>query len=53
MEDYRPVSHGTSNNRGLLEMEEGTHVATKKLLITVTAKLFGKSASFRLKGKKG
>jgi hypothetical protein len=33
-------------------MEKGANVANKKLFITVTAKLFGKSASFRLKGKK-
>jgi hypothetical protein len=49
----RLPSHGASNDRGLLEMEEGANVATKKLFITVTAKLFGKSASFRSKGKKG
>jgi hypothetical protein len=34
-------------------MEEGANVATKKFVITVTSKLFGKSASFRSKGKKG
>jgi hypothetical protein len=34
-------------------MEEGANVATKKLFITVTSKLSGKSASFRSKGKKG
>ncbi len=49
----RLPSHGASNNRGLLQMEEGAIVATNKLFITVTAKLFGKSASFRSKGKKG
>jgi hypothetical protein len=41
------------NNRGLLEMKERADIATKKFVITVTLKLFGKSASFRSKGKKG
>ncbi len=34
-------------------MEEGANVATKKLFVTVTAKLFGEFASFRSKGEKG
>jgi hypothetical protein len=49
----RLPSHGASNNRGLLEIKEGVNVATKMLFITVTANLFGKSASFRSIGKKG
>jgi hypothetical protein len=49
----RLPSHGASNKRGSLEMEEGANDATKKFFITVTAKLFGESASFRSKGKKG
>ncbi len=49
----RLPSCGAGNDRGLLEMEEGANVATKKFVITVTSKLFGKSASFRSKGKKG
>jgi hypothetical protein len=49
----RLPSRGAGNDRGLLETEEGANVASKKFVITVKSKLFGKSASFRLKGKKG
>ncbi len=49
----RLPSRRAGNDGGLLEMEEGPNVATKKVVITVTSKLFGKSVSFRLKGKKG
>jgi hypothetical protein len=49
----RLPSHRAGNNRGLLEMEERVNVETKTFVITVTSKLFGKSASSRSKGKKG
>jgi hypothetical protein len=31
-------------------MEKGVNVATKKLFVTIAAKLFGESARFRTKG---
>ena len=43
-------SRRASNNRGSPKMEKGVNVATKKLFVTIAAKLFGESARFRTKG---